>query len=58
MNTVPAVERDRFRAELFDAAVREEIHAVVDDVLPLEQAAEAHQRMDDGTVFGRIVLTP
>ncbi len=35
-----------------------ELHAVVDDVLPLAQAADAHRRMDLGTVFGRIVLVP
>ncbi|MET4048886.1 MULTISPECIES: zinc-binding dehydrogenase [unclassified Rhodococcus (in: high G+C Gram-positive bacteria)] len=58
LDTVPVVERDRVRAEVFDAAVRGDIHAVVDDVLPLERAAEAHRRMDDGGVFGRIVLTP
>ena len=28
------------------------------EALPLEQAALAHQKMDDGEVFGRIVLTP
>jgi NADPH2:quinone reductase len=27
-------------------------------VLPLEQAALAHRRMDAGEVFGRIVLVP
>jgi D-arabinose 1-dehydrogenase-like Zn-dependent alcohol dehydrogenase len=30
----------------------------VHEVLALDQAADAHRRMDDGTVFGRIVLTP
>ena len=58
LDTVPTVIRDRVRAEYFDAAARGELNAVVDDILPLESAAEAHQRMDDGQVFGRIVLTP
>lgn len=58
LDTVPTVVRDRVRAEYFDAAVRGELHAVVDDVLPLGRAAEAHHRMDDGQVFGRIILTP
>jgi NADPH:quinone reductase len=31
---------------------------VVHEVLPLDQAALAHRKMDDGEVFGRIVLTP
>jgi len=31
---------------------------VVHELLPLEQAVPAHQKMDAGEVFGRIVLTP
>lgn len=58
LDTVPRVDRDRTRIELFDAAVRGDIHAVVQDVLPLDRAADAHRRMDDGTVFGRLVLRP
>ena len=30
---------------------------MVHEVLPLEQAVLAHQKMDAGEVFGRIVLT-
>lgn len=56
--SVPAVERDAARVELFDAAVRGELHPVVHAVLPLDQAAEAHRQMDLGTVLGRIVLVP
>jgi NADPH2:quinone reductase len=55
LNTIPAVERDRVRADFF---ANGRLHAVVDDVLSLGRAAQAHQRMDDGRVFGRIVLTP
>jgi len=40
------------------AAVRGELHPVVDDVLPLSAAAEAHRRMDAAGVFGRIVIVP
>ena len=58
LDTVPTAARDSVRAEYFDAAARGELHEVVDDVLPLERAAEAHQRMDDGQVSGRIVLIP
>jgi NADPH:quinone reductase len=56
--TVPISERDAVRSGLFEAASRGELSTVVDTVLPLEQAADAHRRMDDGRVFGRIVLTP
>ena len=31
---------------------------VVHEVLPLEQAVLAHQKMDAGEVFGRIALVP
>jgi NADPH:quinone reductase-like Zn-dependent oxidoreductase len=58
LDTVPATTRDGIRAQLFAAAARGELHAVVHDVMPLAQAADAHQQMDAGTVFGRIVLVP
>ncbi|HWK92775.1 MAG TPA: zinc-binding dehydrogenase [Luteimicrobium sp.] len=57
-DSVPTAARDAARARLLEAAVRRELHAVVEDVLPLSAAAEAHRRMDDGSVFGRIVLVP
>jgi NADPH:quinone reductase len=50
--------RDATRFAIFEAAVRGELHPVIDTVMPLTEAATAHQRMDDGDVFGRIVLTP
>ncbi len=31
---------------------------VLHELLPLEQAVLAHQKMDAGEVFGRIVLAP
>ncbi|WP_299532138.1 zinc-binding dehydrogenase [uncultured Streptomyces sp.] len=56
--TVAPEELRAVRAEQFAAAVRGEIETVVHDVLPLHEAARAHRRMDDGEVFGRLVLTP
>ncbi|MCU1480225.1 MAG: NADPH:quinone reductase [Subtercola sp.] len=58
LDTVPIPERNRVRAEQFEAAARGELRAVVHDVLHLREASEAHRRMDAGEVFGRIVLTP
>ena len=58
LDTVPVAARDTVRVEQFAAAARGELHAVVHAVLPLDQAAEAHRKMDAGEVFGRIVLTP
>lgn len=56
--TVTSADRNAVRAEQFAAAGRGEIEAVVHELLPLEQAVLAHQKMDAGEVFGRIVLAP
>ncbi|MCP2163926.1 zinc-dependent alcohol dehydrogenase family protein [Goodfellowiella coeruleoviolacea] len=56
--TVPPAALRAVRTAQFAAAGRGELHAVVHEVLPLEQAVLAHQKMDSGAVFGRIVLTP
>lgn len=58
LDTVPRDELARVRADRFTAAARGDLHAVVEDVLPLTEASEAHRRMDAGEVFGRIVLVP
>ena len=57
-DTVAASDRRAATAELFAAAGRGELHSVVHERLPLEQAVLAHQKMDAGEVFGRIVLVP
>jgi NADPH2:quinone reductase len=56
--TVPEPDRSAVRAAQFTAAGRGELTPVVHDILPLAQAAVAHQQMDAGEVFGRIVLRP
>jgi NADPH2:quinone reductase len=58
LDSVPVAERNRIRAEQFEAAARGDLQSIVHDVMPLDQAADAHRRMDAGEVFGRIVLTP
>jgi NADPH:quinone reductase len=57
-DTVAGPERRAAIAELFAAASRGELRPVVHEQLPLEQAVLAHQKMDAGEVFGRIVLAP
>lgn len=57
-NTVTETDRRSAAADLFAATGRGELRSVVHEVLPLEQAVLAHQKMDAGEVFGRIVLTP
>lgn len=56
--TVPIDERNRVRAAQFDDAAQGLLTPVVHEVLPLEKASEAHRHMDEGRVFGRIVLVP
>ena len=34
------------------------LEPVLDDVLPLDQIREAHERLEAGNVFGKLVLTP
>ncbi|MFI6701799.1 zinc-dependent alcohol dehydrogenase family protein [Streptomyces sp. NPDC050509] len=57
-DTVPGPDLRAVRIEQFAAASRGELPLVVHEVLPLDQAVLAHRKMDDGEVFGRIVLTP
>ena len=57
-DTAPAPDRRAVRIEQFEAASRGELQTVVHELLPLEQAVLAHQKMDAGEVFGRIVLVP
>jgi len=57
-DTVPESDQRAATTELFAAAIRGELEAVVHEVLSLEQAILAHQKMEKGEVFGRIVLTP
>ncbi|WP_328915892.1 MULTISPECIES: zinc-dependent alcohol dehydrogenase family protein [unclassified Streptomyces] len=57
-DTVPGPDRQAVRASQFADAARGDLRTVVHDVLPLDQAALAHDEMDAGTVFGRVVLTP
>ena len=57
-DTVPEPDRRAVRTEQFEAASRGELQLVVHELLPLEQAVLAHQKMDSGEVFGRIVLVP
>ncbi|MFE1794552.1 zinc-dependent alcohol dehydrogenase family protein [Streptomyces sp. NPDC059517] len=57
-DTVTSADRHAVRSEQFAAAGRGELATVVHELLPLDQAVLAHRKMDDGEVFGRIVLTP
>jgi NADPH:quinone reductase-like Zn-dependent oxidoreductase len=53
----PMASRAEFEAMLA-AACSGELVPVIDQVLPLEAAREAHQRLEEGKQFGKIVLVP
>jgi NADPH:quinone reductase len=48
----------RFWAAWRNALSRRELVAIVDKILPLSEAAEAHRRMEAGGHFGKLVLVP
>lgn len=53
----PIGNRRDFRAVL-DLVARGEIDPVVDRVLPLEATAEAHRALEEGEIFGKVVIAP
>ncbi|MFD7934544.1 zinc-binding dehydrogenase [Streptomyces sp. NPDC059755] len=57
-DTVPGPDRQAVRSSQFTDAARGDLRTVVHGTLPLSQAVSAHRAMDEGTVFGRVVLVP
>ncbi|KPI23509.1 NADPH:quinone reductase [Actinobacteria bacterium OV320] len=57
-DTVPGLDRQAVRSSQFADAARGDLRTVVHGTLPLSQAVSAHRAMDEGTVFGRVVLVP
>lgn len=49
--------RDEFE-EMLEAAIDGKLAPVIDRMMPLADAREAHQRLESGEHFGKIVLTP
>jgi NADPH:quinone reductase-like Zn-dependent oxidoreductase len=41
-----------------EAAAKGQLHAVVDRILPLEGAAEAHRLSEAGELLGKVILDP
>jgi NADPH:quinone reductase len=56
--SLDVIDLARQRAFAAEVLADEGLRAPVHEVLPLDEAARAHQLMDDGAVFGRLVLTP
>jgi NADPH:quinone reductase-like Zn-dependent oxidoreductase len=44
--------------EMIRVAFRGELRPVIDSVLPLDEAADAHRKLERGDVFGKLVLRP
>ncbi|MFI6170427.1 zinc-binding dehydrogenase [Nocardia sp. NPDC051052] len=57
-DTISLPDRAAATTALFTAADHGDLKAVVHEVLPLDQAVLAHQKIEAGEVFGRIALTP
>ncbi|MET8291370.1 zinc-dependent alcohol dehydrogenase family protein [Streptomyces sp. NPDC005132] len=57
-DTVPGPDRNAVRSSQFADAALGDLRTRVHEVLPLDQAALAHRKMDAGEVFGRVVLAP
>jgi len=45
-------------AQMLDAAFSGRLRPIVDSVMPLDQARQAHERLEAGGQFGKIVLVP
>jgi NADPH2:quinone reductase len=57
--TIEPEERNREAAErVLEAAARGDLRVPVDEVLPLERAAEAHDRIRHRRVRGKLLLAP
>jgi NADPH2:quinone reductase len=57
--TIEPPERTRHALEAVVAAIeRGDLRIIVDDVLPLEQAGEAHRRIKERRVLGKLLLAP
>lgn len=51
------LQRDRFKLDALRVLIeRGELKPVIDSVMPLEQVAEAHRRLEAGGIKGKIVL--
>ncbi|MFI6043918.1 zinc-binding dehydrogenase [Nocardia sp. NPDC051321] len=57
-DTISLPDRAAATTALFAAADHGDLKAVVHEVLSLDQAVLAHQKIEAGEVFGRIALTP
>jgi NADPH:quinone reductase-like Zn-dependent oxidoreductase len=62
LRTRPVAEKGRivtaFRRRFGHALESGAVRPIIDRVLPLDHAAEAHRLLADGEIFGKVVLAP
>jgi NADPH2:quinone reductase len=58
LNSVAPAEMAATLLEVFELALAGKLKAVIHARLPLEGTAEAHRQIEQGTVFGKIVIVP
>lgn len=58
LNSVSGPDQHRETAELISLVEAGRLAPVIDSSLPLEQAKAAHEKMETGAVFGKIILKP
>jgi NADPH:quinone reductase-like Zn-dependent oxidoreductase len=56
--TFPRSDNQAAMAELLDLLMANKIRLIVDQVLPLSEAAEAHARLSNRGALGKIILVP
>ena len=58
LDSVPVLELNSAAADLFERVAELTLKPVVDTIYNLADAQLAHERLEKGNVFGRLVLTP
>jgi NADPH:quinone reductase and related Zn-dependent oxidoreductases len=57
-NTVSELNRRETAVHLFELASKGELEIMIHEVLPLDQAVLAHQKLERSEAFGRLLLSP
>jgi NADPH2:quinone reductase len=56
--TFPRSDNQAAMAEILDLLMTNKVRLIVDQVLPLSEAAEAHARLSNRGAMGKIILVP
>jgi len=58
LNSAPKTVLAREGAQIFEQATAGTIKPVIAEILPLEEASQAHRKLEERVVFGKLVLVP